>query len=80
MSEWTAGFNLPSKQNSSSGTYLSEKSIGHLGFTGTSLWIDPIKQLAVVFLTNRVIKGEDQSGIKELRPFIHDYIIKGMNM
>ena len=79
-SEWTAGFNMPSQQGSSSGKYFSEKSIGHLGFTGTSFWIDPIKQLAVVLLTNRVIKGKNQEGIKELRPYVHNYIIEKLRL
>ena len=79
-SEWTAGFNLPSRHGSSSGNYLSEKSIGHLGFTGTSFWIDPVKQLAVVLLTNRVIKGEKQDGIRALRPSVHDYIIEQLRL
>ena len=73
-SDWTAGFSLPSRQDSSSGSYFSEQSIGHLGFTGTSFWIDPVKELVVVFLTNRVIMGEERQGIKELRPRIHNYI------
>ncbi len=73
-SDWTAGFSLPSRQDSSSGSYFSEQSIGHLGFTGTSFWIDPVKELVVVLLTNRVIMGEERQGIKELRPRIHNYI------
>lgn len=79
-SEWTAGFNMPSRHGSSSGKYFSEKSIGHLGFTGTSFWIDPVKQLAVVLLTNRVIKGEKQEGIKELRPYVHNYIVEQLRL
>ena len=75
-SEWTAGFNMPSRYGSSSGKYFSEKSVGHLGFTGTSFWIDPLKELAVVLLTNRVIKGKNLEGIKELRPQIHNYIVE----
>jgi CubicO group peptidase (beta-lactamase class C family) len=71
-SEWTAGFNLPSKQGSSAGIYFSEESIGHLGFTGTSFWIDLQKELIVVLLTNRVIAGSDQEGIKQLRPAVHN--------
>ena len=79
-SEWTAGFNTPSRCGSSSGKYFSEKSVGHLGFTGTSFWIDPVKQRAVVLLTNRVIKGENLDGIKELRPQIHNYIVEQLRL
>lgn len=77
-SEWTAGFNMPSRTGSSSGKYFSDKSIGHLGFTGTSFWIDPVKKLAVVLLTNRIIKGNNMEGIKEFRPQIHNHIIENL--
>ena len=73
-SEWTAGFNLVSEQGSSSGSYFSDKSIGHLGFTGTSFWLDPVREVVVVLLTNRVIKGSDQEKIKQMRPEFHDFI------
>ncbi len=79
-SEWTAGFNTPSRCGSSSGKYFSEKSVGHLGFTGTSFWLDPVEQRAVVLLTNRVIKGENLEGIKELRPQIHNYIVEQLRL
>ena len=79
-SDWTAGFCLPSRQDSSSGRYFSEQSIGHLGFTGTSFWIDPVKELVVVILTNRVIMGEEREGIKELRPRIHNYIVEQLGL
>lgn len=75
-SEWTAGFNRRSDQHSSSGDYFSSQSIGHLGFTGTSFWVDPEQEIIIVFLTNRVIKGEDQKGIKKLRPEIHNMIVE----
>ena len=75
-SEWTAGFNRRSDDESSSGDYFSSQSIGHLGFTGTSFWIDPEQDLVVVILTNRVIKGDDQEGIKKLRPEIHNMIVE----
>ena len=73
-SEWTQGFNLPSKTGSSSGSLLSEMSLGHLGFTGTSFWIDPVNDLIIVLLTNRVLMGEDRKGIQDLRPAVHDFL------
>jgi len=76
ISEWTAGFNLPSAQGSSAGKYFSEESIGHLGFTGTSFWIDLQKELIVVLLTNRVIAGNDQVGIRQLRPAVHNCLVE----
>ena len=47
------GFELASTQNSTAGTKVSPQTFGHLGFTGTSLWIDPVKERAFVLLTNR---------------------------
>jgi CubicO group peptidase (beta-lactamase class C family) len=61
---------------SSCGTRLSPRAIGHTGFTGTSLWIDPDRDLYVVCLTNRVHAGGDGSGdgITTLRRAVHDAI------
>lgn len=61
---------------SSCGTRLSPRAIGHTGFTGTSLWIDPDRDLYVVCLTNRVHAGGDGSGdgITALRRSVHDAI------
>lgn len=53
-SAWRYGFDTPSKINSSSGQLFSSLSVGHLGFTGTSFWIDLERGVAVVLLTNRV--------------------------
>ena len=72
--DMVAGFDTPSKKNSSSGQYFSKHSIGHLGFTGTSFWIDPKKSLIVVFLTNRVHPFRYNEGLKEFRSKIHDLI------
>ena len=59
---------------SSCGTRLSARAIGHTGFTGTSLWLDPDRDLYVVLLTNRVHPGSggDGGGIKALRVAVHD--------
>lgn len=72
------GFDTPSKEGSSCGRFFSSKSIGHTGFTGTSLWMDPDRSLIVVFLTNRVFMGESDFRIKELRPLIHDAVIESL--
>jgi CubicO group peptidase (beta-lactamase class C family) len=48
------GWDTPSPQGSSAGSRLSPRSFGHTGFTGTSLWIDPERHLAIVLLSNRV--------------------------
>ena len=72
--DMVAGFDTPSKVNSSSGKYFSKSSIGHLGFTGTSFWIDPETKVIIIFLTNRVHPLRSNEGIKTFRPKIHDLI------
>ena len=62
---------LPS---SSCGTKMSIAAIGHTGFTGTSLWIDPANDLYVVILTNRVHPTREGDGIQDVRRAIHDAI------
>lgn len=73
--EWTYGFNRPSRAGSSSGSLFSRKSIGHLGYTGVSFWIDIERQVIVCLLTNRIIKGEEPEGIRKLRPELHDAVM-----
>lgn len=63
---------LPS---SSCGTKMSAGAIGHTGFTGTSLWIDPASDLYVVILTNRVHPTRNGDGIQEVRRALHDAIL-----
>jgi len=53
---------------------MSASAIGHTGFTGTSLWIDPLNDLYVVILTNRVHPTRDGEGIKDARRAVHDAI------
>lgn len=73
---WRFGFDTPSKPYSSSGRYLGEDSIGHLGFTGTSFWIDLTKGIGIVLLTNRVIYNNTIEKMRLFRPRIHDIIMK----
>ena len=60
---------------SSCGTKLSATSIGHTGFTGTSLWIDWERDLYIVLLTNRVHPTRDNNKLKQLRPRVHDAVV-----
>jgi CubicO group peptidase (beta-lactamase class C family) len=60
--------------SSSCGTKMSAGAIGHTGFTGTSLWIDPANDLYVVILTNRVHPTRDGEGIQDVRRALHDAI------
>src|SRR6056297_453437 len=69
-----AGFNSPSDRNASSGRFFSKRSVGHLGFTGTSFWIDPDNGLITVLLTNRVHPSRENIDIRKFRPRIHDLI------
>lgn len=70
------GWMLRSIENSSAGHHMSPRSFGHTGFTGTSLWIDPERQLVVALLTNRVYWGRDGAAIHNLRRLVHDTIVE----
>jgi CubicO group peptidase (beta-lactamase class C family) len=73
------GWNVPTP-DSSSGRYFSRRSFGHTGFTGTSIWVDPEKQLFVVLLTNRVHPTRDSDKINKVRPAVHDAIVQALNL
>jgi CubicO group peptidase (beta-lactamase class C family) len=75
-STWALGWDTPSKENSSSGNYFGPKSIGHTGFTGTSVWIDLEKHITAIFLTNRVHPTRSNEKIKGFRPELHDLIMR----
>lgn len=60
---------------SSCGTRMSSSAIGHTGFTGTSLWIDPANDLYVVILTNRVHPTREGDGIQQVRRALHDAVL-----
>ncbi len=71
-STWALGWDSPSPEYSSSGHHFSPAAVGHLGFTGTSIWIEPDKEIAISLLTNRVHPLRDNQAIREFRPKIHD--------
>lgn len=62
---------------SSCGRRLSPQAIGHTGFTGTSLWIDPVRDFYVVLLTNRVHPTRENVQLQALRPRLHDALVEG---
>lgn len=64
---------------SSCGTRFSEAAIGHTGFTGTSLWIDPARDLYVALLSNRVHPHRENQAWARLRPQIHDAILDDLD-
>jgi CubicO group peptidase (beta-lactamase class C family) len=63
---------------SSSGRLFGPRSYGHTGFTGTSLWVDPGRELVVALLTNRVYSGRDPAGIADFRPRLHDAVVEAL--
>ena len=73
----TLGWAVPT-EGSSSGHYFSSHSFGHTGFTGTSIWIDPDRQLFVVLLTNRVHPTRENQKIAVVRPALHDAVMQAL--
>lgn len=72
-SSWALGWDTPSVP-SSAGRHFAARSFGHLGYTGTSVWIDPVRELEVVLLSNRVHPSNRNEAIREFRPAIHDLV------
>jgi len=73
----TLGWVVPT-EGSSSGHYFSPHSFGHTGFTGTSMWIDPDRQVFVVLLTNRVHPTRENQKIAQVRPELHDAVMRAL--
>ena len=70
------GFDMPARKNSSAGSYFSTHTVGHLGFTGTSFWMDLTRSIVVVLLTNRIHPTRDNEAIKDFRPVLHNEVMK----
>ena len=79
-STWALGWDSPSPEYSSSGHRFSPAAVGHLGFTGTSIWIEPAREIAVSMLTNRVHPRRDNQAIRDFRPKIHDLIMEALGV
>ena len=77
-STYALGWDTPSSEDSSSGSHFSPHSVGHLGFTGTSIWWDLEKDCHIIILTNRVHPSRDNDKIKEFRPYIHNLIMRSL--
>lgn len=75
-STWALGWDTPSPKGSQSGSRFSPNSVGHLGFTGTSLWLDLDRGVHVIFLTNRVHPSRDNDRIRQVRPRVHDRVME----
>jgi len=74
LSSRALGWDTPS-DGSSAGTRLSPRAFGHTGFTGTSIWIDPVQDLFVILLTNRVHPTRSNELIREVRPRVADLAV-----
>jgi CubicO group peptidase (beta-lactamase class C family) len=77
-STWALGWDMPSAHDSAAGSELSRHAVGHVGFTGTSLWIDLDRALHVILLSNRVHPSRDNDKIREFRPLIHDLVVRAV--
>ncbi len=73
---WCMGFDSPSTGYTSAGRYPAKTSIGHLGYTGTSFWIDPERDTVIVLLTNRVHPTRENTKIRDFRPWFHDRVME----
>jgi CubicO group peptidase (beta-lactamase class C family) len=79
-SDWCLGWDSPSEENSSAGRYISRNSVGHTGFTGTSVWMDLDRDVIVLLLTNRVHPTRENEKIKTFRPKLHDLIMEEVGL
>jgi CubicO group peptidase (beta-lactamase class C family) len=78
-STWALGWDTPSEENSSGGSRIGRRAVGHLGFTGTSLWVDLERDAHVILLTNRVHPDRSNERIREIRPRVHDAAVEALD-
>jgi len=71
------GWDTPS-ENSSAGSYTSGRSFGHTGYTGTSIWIDPTRDIVIVLLTNRVNPTRDTPKFGMMRAVVADAVMRSL--
>jgi len=79
-SDWALGWDTRAIEGSSAGKHFSRDSVGHTGFTGTSIWMDPEKDVIAVLLTNRVHPRRDNDSIKQFRPVFHDSVMEDLGL
>jgi CubicO group peptidase (beta-lactamase class C family) len=72
------GWDTRSEKHSMAGEYMSMQAFGHSGFTGTTIWIDPVNQVFVVLLSNRVYPTRENRKISSVRPIIHNYAMRSV--
>ncbi len=78
LSTRALGWDTKAPEHSMAGEYFSPTSFGHLGFTGTSIWIDPVRKLFVVLLTDRVCPTRNNHKISLVRPAVHNAVIEAL--
>jgi serine-type D-Ala-D-Ala carboxypeptidase len=79
-SDWALGWDTRAPEGSSAGKYFSRDSVGHTGFTGTSLWMDLEKDVIAILLTNRVHPKRDNDRMKAFRPMFHDAVMEALGL
>ena len=57
---------------------LSDRAFGHTGFTGTSIWMDPDRDLFIILLTNRVNEPDGGTAIRRVRPHVADLVVDAL--
>jgi beta-glucosidase-like glycosyl hydrolase/CubicO group peptidase (beta-lactamase class C family) len=72
------GWDVKSPSGSSAGSLFGPSSFGHTGFTGTSIWVDPDRELCVILLTNRVHPTRANTKISGVRPAVHDAVVRAI--
>ncbi len=77
-SSWALGWDTKSEKGSSSGRLFSKDAVGHLGFTGCSVWVDPKREVEVILLSNRIHPSLGNERIKNFRPRIHDLVMEAL--
>ena len=75
-SDYALGWDTPSFLGSAAGDFFSDQSFGHLGFTGTSLWIDKKNNIIIILLTNRVHPSRENEGIYGVRREFHNRVME----
>ena len=74
----TLGWDTPAPRDSQAGNRFSKTTVGHLGFTGTSIWLDLERNVHVILLSNRVHPRRDNDKIKDFRPILHDVVMEAI--
>jgi CubicO group peptidase (beta-lactamase class C family) len=74
------GWDTVSPGESQAGKYFSEAAVGHLAFTGCSLWLDLADQKYIILLSNRVHPSRENEAIKTFRPKIHDLLVESLGL